>query len=99
MRSRPANVSLIHRRCSGRTAAPAREDNHSTEPHPLTFCSMSEPLRVSHFRHVAAEDTDLAGGAVYRPARELVETACPRVVVQHPEDRLLVSERPELLLA
>ena len=46
MPSRPANVSLIHRRCSGHTAAPGREDNHSTEPHPLTFCSMSEPVSV-----------------------------------------------------
>src|SRR3954470_7935997 len=44
MRSRPANVSLIHRRCSGRSAAPGREEHHSTEPHPLTFCSMSELL-------------------------------------------------------
>src|SRR2546427_8088103 len=33
---------VIHRRCSGTSAAPGREDNHSTEPHPLTFCSMSE---------------------------------------------------------
>src|SRR3954471_14828500 len=46
MRSRPANVSLIHRRCSGRSAAPGREEHHSTEPHPLTFCSMSELLAV-----------------------------------------------------
>jgi hypothetical protein len=43
MPSRPANVSLIHRRCSGRSAAQGREDNPSTEPHPLTICSMSEP--------------------------------------------------------
>ena len=42
MPSRPANVSLIHRRCSGRSAAQDQEDNPSTEPHPLTFCSMSE---------------------------------------------------------
>src|SRR6266508_6183991 len=42
MPSRPANVSLIHRRCSGPSAARGREDNQSAEPHPLTFCSMSE---------------------------------------------------------
>src|SRR5205085_10921240 len=42
MPSRPANVSLIHRRCSGPSTARGREDNPSTEPHPLTFCSMSE---------------------------------------------------------
>jgi transposase len=42
--SRPANVSLIHRRCTGTSAAQDREANPSTEPHPLTFCSMSEAL-------------------------------------------------------
>lgn len=45
MRSRPANVSLIHRRCSGPSAAPAREDNPSPEPRPLTFHSMSVHCR------------------------------------------------------
>ena len=35
----------IHRRCSGRTAAPGREDNHST--YLCTFCSMSEPNTTS----------------------------------------------------
>src|SRR5438128_1261364 len=42
MPSRPANVSLIHRRCPGRSAAPGREQTHQPEPDPLTFCSMSE---------------------------------------------------------
>ena len=44
MRFRPANVSLIHRRCSGRSAARDREDNPSAERHLLTLCSMSETL-------------------------------------------------------
>jgi transposase len=39
-----ARRSLIHRRCFGCSAARDREDNPSTEPHPLTFCSISEPL-------------------------------------------------------
>jgi hypothetical protein len=33
MPSRP-NVSLIHRRCSGRSAARDREQVHRAEPHP-----------------------------------------------------------------
>src|SRR5437870_4689666 len=59
MPSRPANVSLIHRRCSGRSAAQGREDNPSTEPHPLTFCSMSE-LRQD-LALVEAEEPVLVG--------------------------------------
>jgi transposase len=36
----PTGECLIHRRCSGPSAAQGREDNPSTEPHPS--CSMSE---------------------------------------------------------
>jgi len=32
MPSRPANVSLIHRRCPGWSAAPGREAAHQPEP-------------------------------------------------------------------
>src|SRR6266498_644769 len=41
MPSRPANVSLIHRRCPGPSAAPGREQTHQPEPDHLTLCSMS----------------------------------------------------------
>src|SRR3972149_4578593 len=41
MRPRPANVSLIHRRCPGPSAARDRETNPTTKPAPLTFRSMS----------------------------------------------------------
>jgi hypothetical protein len=46
MPSRPANVSLIHRRCSGRSAAQGREDNPTPKRHPLTFCSMFSYLAL-----------------------------------------------------
>jgi hypothetical protein len=42
MPSRPANISLIHRRCPGPSAAPGREQTHQREPDPLTLCSISE---------------------------------------------------------
>jgi len=35
MPSRPANVSLIHRRCQDPSAAPGREQPHQPEPDPL----------------------------------------------------------------
>src|SRR5205823_8874260 len=56
MPPRPANVSLIHRRCSGRSAAQDREDNPPTERHPLTFRSMSEPEGVERLRARVDDD-------------------------------------------
>jgi transposase len=44
MRSRPANVSLIHRRYPGPSAARDQGVTHPSEPDPLTFCSMSDPI-------------------------------------------------------
>src|SRR6266511_6429066 len=88
MRSRPANVSLIYRRCSGRTAAPGREDNHSTEPHPLTFCSMSEHLTecvcsrgmlVGDLPDVTARIAEAGGadspGTIHRPVQQFDSAA------------------------
>ena len=42
MRCRPANVSLIHRRCPGPSAAPSRKVKPPTATHRLTSCSMSD---------------------------------------------------------
>jgi L-asparaginase/Glu-tRNA(Gln) amidotransferase subunit D len=77
MRSRPANVSLIHRRCSGPSAAPGREDNPSTEPHPLTFCSMSE-RRVDLIRLYAGSDARFVESSVASGARSIVLEATGR---------------------
>jgi hypothetical protein len=41
-RGRPANVSLIHRRCRGPSAAPGRDQPTHPEPDHLTPCSMSD---------------------------------------------------------
>src|SRR6266508_6539674 len=79
MPSRPASVSLIHRRCSGPSAAPGREDNPSTEPHPLTSCSMSEhppegedvPVRVAHAD--LSQAVALVDGPVHEIGTELAQ--------------------------
>ncbi len=42
MRSRPANVGLIHRRCRRPSAAQDREATQHPKPDPLTFCSKSK---------------------------------------------------------
>ncbi len=42
MRSRPGNVSLIHRRSPGPSAAPSRKVNPQALTHRLTSCSMSD---------------------------------------------------------
>jgi hypothetical protein len=60
MRSRPANVSLIHRRCPGPSAAPGRETTPPPEPDPLTIRSMSETRSTRRQR-------DSADGCSGRP--------------------------------
>src|SRR5437870_2209556 len=42
MRSRPANVSVIHRRCRRPSAAQDREATQHPKSDPLTFCSKSK---------------------------------------------------------
>src|SRR6266536_2892391 len=97
MPSRPANVSLIHRRCSGRSAAPGREDNPSPEPHPLTFRSMSERLTQCGFRLEEFEADQAAADreeGLVDVVAAFVADPQPSVLVQ-PGDRAL--DDPALL--
>jgi hypothetical protein len=47
---RPANISLIHRRCPGPSAARAPRQTHQFEPGRLTLCSISDAWLKEHDR-------------------------------------------------
>src|SRR5205814_2054374 len=69
------------------------EKDEAVEEHAL------ERLRVTDLGDGDAEDLDRPPRSVSRPAGMLVEAARPRVVLEHPEDSLLVAELPQAVLA
>ncbi|TMK54499.1 MAG: phosphatidate cytidylyltransferase [Actinobacteria bacterium] len=58
-----------------------------------------KPLAVADLRHLDPEDLDRAGRAVDLPPGRLVEVARARVVVEHPEDDVEVTEPAEAFFA